>query len=156
VAGLADDEVDFEEDTKDDLFPQPMGGGAQSSDPVIGTDGGSQGTTGVTGHSTKPSGSQLSSTGSGSFPASKYEKHHIVERNQAKKSGFSMVAIDGCSNLVSLPREVHRKISGFYSSKPLEYGGLRVRDWLVGQSFEDQYAFGWSVIEWAWEAVYGE
>jgi len=37
---------------------------------------------------------------------------------------------------------VHRKISGFYSSRPEWTGGVRVRDYLAGKSFEYQYDFG--------------
>lgn len=44
ISGFADDEADLDEDTKDDLFPQPMGGGT-NPDPVIGTSGGNGGQT---------------------------------------------------------------------------------------------------------------
>ena len=74
--------------------------------------------------------------------ASKTEVHHIVERCQEGKSGFSKEQIEAASNKISLPYDVHRKLSGYYSSKPKEYGGLRVRDWLAGKSFEFQTQFG--------------
>ena len=49
-------------------------------------------------------------------------------------------------NKVVLDYELHRAISGYYSSKPLGLDGLRVRDWLAGQSFEFQTAYGWYII----------
>ena len=58
-------------------------------------------------------------------------------------------------NKIRLPYSVHRAISGFYSSKPAEFEGLRVRDWLAGQSFEDQYSFGWKVILEFWSDIFG-
>ena len=82
----------------------------------------------------------------GSIGAGRTEIHHIVEQCQRYKSGFSNAAIQDASNKVALPYSVHRQISGYYSSKPKELGGLRVRDWLAGQSFEAQTAFGWRVI----------
>ena len=76
----------------------------------------------------------------------KTEVHHVVEQCQTRKSGFSKSQIRSPSNMVVLDYNSHRAISGYYSSKPAEFGGLRVRDWLAGQSFEAQTAFGWSVI----------
>ena len=43
--------------------------------------------------------------------------------------------------------QVHRNISAFYSSKKEISGNMRVRDWLAGQSFEEQTQFGWKIIE---------
>ena len=87
-------------------------------------------------------GTNSSGTSTNTSVAEKTEVHHIVERCQVNKSGFSKNQIETESNKISLPYDVHRKLSGFYSSKPQEYGGLRVRDWLAGQSFEYQTQFG--------------
>ena len=76
----------------------------------------------------------------------KTEVHHIVEQCQQKKSGFSSSQIQSPSNKITLDYDVHRKISGYYSSKPEGFDGLRVRDWLAGKSFEEQTEFGWQVI----------
>ena len=76
----------------------------------------------------------------------KTEVHHIVEQCQKQKSGFSSAQIQSSSNKIELDYSVHRKISGYYSSKPSEFGGLRVRDWLAGKSFEEQTEFGWKII----------
>lgn len=54
--------------------------------------------------------------------------------------------IQDASNKVTLDYSVHRQISGYYSSKPDFTKWLRVRDWLAGQTFEKQTAFGWNVI----------
>ena len=54
--------------------------------------------------------------------------------------------IQSQSNKVTLDYGVHRKISGYYSSKQGFTNGMRVRDWLAGQSFEEQTRFGWEVI----------
>ena len=76
----------------------------------------------------------------------KTEVHHIVEQCQQRKSGFSSSQIQSPSNKITLDYDVHRKISGYYSSKPEGFDGLRVRDWLAGKSFEEQTEFGWQVI----------
>ena len=76
----------------------------------------------------------------------KTEVHHVVEQCQKTKSGFSNAQIQAPSNKVTLDYSVHRKISGHYSSKPSDLRGLRVRDWLAGQSFEDQTKYGWEII----------
>jgi hypothetical protein len=38
-------------------------------------------------------------------------------------------------------------VSGYYSSKKPFTQGLRVRDWLAGQSFEFQTKFGWDIVK---------
>ena len=77
----------------------------------------------------------------------KTEIHHIVEQCQQAKSGFSAADIQSPGNKIAIPYSVHRKISGFYSSKPEWTKGLRVRDWLAGQSFEQQSAYGWMTVD---------
>jgi RHS repeat-associated protein len=85
----------------------------------------------------------------------KTETHHIVERCQIRKSGFAQVDIQGNSNLISLPYDLHRKISGYYSSKQGYSGNMIVRDWLAGQSYEFQYNFGMEQIAEIWGELYG-
>ncbi len=58
----------------------------------------------------------------------KYETHHIVERCQEQKFGFTKAQIQDQSNLVRIPRSVHQKISAHYSFKPDYTNGVRVRD----------------------------
>lgn len=66
--------------------------------------------------------------------------HHIVEKCQIDKSGFSAEQIHNTDNIISIDKETHAKISGFYSSKPRFRIGKTVRDWLSGQSYEVQYS----------------
>ena len=73
--------------------------------------------------------------------------HHVVERSQIKKSGFTKSAIEAPSNKVVLDYHVHRKISGYYSSVTENSHPLRVRNWLAGRSFEEQTEFGWNIIK---------
>lgn len=74
--------------------------------------------------------------------------HHIVEQSQINKSGFSSQMINNTNNITSISQSTHRQISGYYSSiQPSFSEGLRVRDWLAGQSFQAQYEFGLDVIK---------
>ena len=112
-----------------------------------GSNGGSGGGTGGTGPS-GGSGAYIGYAGNVADAANvRTEVHHIVEQCQVGKSGFSNSEIQASSNKVTLEYSLHRKISGYYSSKPDVYKGLRVRDWLAGQSFEAQTRFGWYIIQ---------
>lgn len=66
--------------------------------------------------------------------------HHIVEKNKAVQ--FGQQRIQSIENIVALPEKEHNQLSGFYASKQPYSEGMRVRDWLRGQSFEEQYEFG--------------
>ena len=79
------------------------------------------------------------------------ETHHIVEQSQVGKSGFASSQIQDASNKIDIPYSMHRRISGFFSSKQPFTDGMRVRDWLVGKSFEYQSKFGWDVVMRFWE-----
>ncbi|MED4284989.1 pre-toxin TG domain-containing protein [Priestia megaterium] len=72
--------------------------------------------------------------------------HHIVEQNQEKYSGFTKRDINKVSNIVAVPtsgdNSVHKKISALYSSKQPYSQGKRVREWLQGKSYEEQFDFG--------------
>ena len=100
-------------------------------------------------------GNGMPNVGAPSYPVPGYnyagnsghtEVHHIVEQCQANKSGFSTQQIQSTDNKIALDYNLHRKISGYYSSKQPESGGLIVRAWLVGQSFEAQTQYGWRII----------
>jgi RHS repeat-associated protein len=76
--------------------------------------------------------------------------HHIVEQSQIGKSGFSSNQVNNVNNIISIPHgkgTVHAKISGYYSSKRPFTGGKTVREWLSGQSFQEQFDFGMSVLK---------
>jgi hypothetical protein len=66
--------------------------------------------------------------------------HHIVEQSQAQQ--FGQRAIQSIENIVAIPIEAHQKLNAFYSSKRDFSKPKTVREWLRGQSFEVQYAFG--------------
>ena len=71
--------------------------------------------------------------------------HHIVEQSQIKKTGFLPEQINNVKNIVAVPSgkgSIHSSISAYYSSIQPFTGGLRVRDWLAGRSFDEQFAFG--------------
>jgi len=72
------------------------------------------------------------------------EWHHIVEQSQIGQ--FGAEAIHSPDNVVSVSWLKHRRISAYYSSKTRFTGGLTVRQWLRGQSWEDQYDFGLRVL----------
>ena len=77
-----------------------------------------------------------------------YQWHHIVEQSQIDKSGFNKAYINNTNNIIALTKEVHQKISAYYSSKdPLISEGKTVREWLAGKSFQYQYDFGKKVLE---------
>ena len=76
------------------------------------------------------------------------EWHHIVEQSQIDKSGFSSKMVNNPDNVVSIPREIHRKITGLYNTKTYPFtNGLSVREWLAGQPYKDQYEFGISILK---------
>ena len=73
--------------------------------------------------------------------------HHVVEQSQIKKSGLLPQEIHNTLNVIPIDELTHRKINGYYSSIRDFTGGLRVRDWLAGRSFNDQYEFGTNVLK---------
>ncbi|MEW5837141.1 MAG: RHS repeat-associated core domain-containing protein, partial [Pseudomonadota bacterium] len=73
-------------------------------------------------------------------PGAGEQIHHIVE--QRNVAAFGVRAIHNTANVVPLPREIHEQISGYYSSKRPFTSGKTVREWLSGQSFDEQYQFG--------------
>ena len=77
--------------------------------------------------------------------------HHIVEQSQINSSGFAANAVHNVNNIISIPNgagSVHAQISGYYSSIPASgaTNGLTVRQWLSGQSFEQQFEFGIDIL----------
>lgn len=68
--------------------------------------------------------------------------HHIVEQTRGNVRRFGAETIRNTQNVMKLDASVHRQISGFYSSKQPFTGGQTVRQWLSGQSLEQQMQFG--------------
>ena len=83
-------------------------------------------------------------------PGTKKAWHHIVEQNQIENSRFKATDVHNSKNLVAVESgfsgSIHQKISGHYSKKLEFTGGLTVRQWLTGQSFEAQFEYGLSVL----------
>ncbi|MCR5105749.1 MAG: hypothetical protein K6B68_15045 [Eubacterium sp.] len=77
-------------------------------------------------------------------PGKGKEWHHIVEQCQAKakRSGFDISEINKVSNVKATPKDVHKEISRYYSSKQDFTGNLTFRDWLNGKSYDEQYKYG--------------
>jgi hypothetical protein len=79
--------------------------------------------------------------------------HHIVEQNKNNVTKFGNQLIQNTNNLIRLPDragEIHRQISGFYSSIQPDVTGSTtqtVRQWMSTQSFEEQFKFGMDVIK---------
>jgi hypothetical protein len=80
--------------------------------------------------------------------------HHIVEQSQIKKSGFDTYNVNNINNVMPLPKEVHKAVSAYYSSKPGgRFGSMTVRDWLAGKSFDFQYKFGLEIVAKAMKGI---
>ncbi len=76
--------------------------------------------------------------------------HHIVEQNPANLERFGAYRIHNRGNLVALDNATHSKVSGFYSSVQPQITGsssITVRQWVSGQSFSSQRAFGQQVLQ---------
>lgn len=73
-----------------------------------------------------------------------WDWHHLVEQCQAKstRSGFNVCDINTTVNIRATPKDVHTAISKFYSSEAPGVPGKTIRDWLNGQSFDEQLKFG--------------
>ncbi len=71
-----------------------------------------------------------------------YEKHHIVEKTPASFDGFSKSEIEGSKNLVRVPKLKHYEITGWFSTKNRDYGGLSPREYLRGKGWEERREIG--------------
>ncbi|WP_407739721.1 hypothetical protein [Hyalangium sp.] len=73
--------------------------------------------------------------------------HHIVEQTPSNVDRFGPHALHNTENVVAIDEEAHRRISAYYSSKdPAISGDQTVRQWLSGQSFQAQRAFGLKIL----------
>jgi hypothetical protein len=66
--------------------------------------------------------------------------HHIVEQSQIPQ--FGAERIHSVDNIVAVPDWVNKELNRLYSSRQVYSDDKRVRVWLRGQSFEEQYEFG--------------
>lgn len=82
-------------------------------------------------------------------PATGEHIHHIVEQTPANVARFGAQTIHNTANAVPVASTTHigkGSISAYYSGKDVFTNGLRVREWLSTQSFDDQYRFGLRVL----------
>ena len=80
-----------------------------------------------------------------------YELHHIVEAQKRSEDAESNARrfsdrIDSRENLVRVPYWKHIEISSWYSRSHREYGGLTLRTYLRGKSWQEQYDIGLEVL----------
>ncbi|MFY2556524.1 hypothetical protein ACN469_02675 [Corallococcus terminator] len=78
------------------------------------------------------------------------EWHHIVEQTDGNVGRFGPKAIHNTENIVALDKELHTRVSAFYSSKNISATGsdvFTVRQWLRAQSYEAQREFGLRALE---------
>lgn len=78
------------------------------------------------------------------------EWHHIVEQTDGNVGRFGPKAIHNTENIVALDKDLHTRVSAFYSSKNISATGsdaLTVRQWLRAQSYDAQRAFGLRALE---------
>jgi hypothetical protein len=78
-------------------------------------------------------------TGSGN------EYHHIVEQGGDNEKNFSTDQLQSTKNIIPLPGPIHDMVSAKYSSE-YDTSGKTIREWLSGQSFEDQWNEGVKIL----------
>lgn len=113
--------------------------------------GGSSGNGTASGEGSQSTGKGFSSFGAlKSFlgsPGENMHWHHIVEKCQIQKSGFTSVQVNNTSNVIPVDAQTHAKISGYYNTTSFRFtNGLSVRNWLAGQPFQVQFDFGMNVL----------
>ncbi len=72
---------------------------------------------------------------------------HVVEQSQIGRSGFTPEQIHNPANLNPVSAQVNQLKANYYSSIQPGTEGMTVRNWLNGQSFADQYAYGMRVTQ---------
>nr|WP_241759550.1 hypothetical protein [Pyxidicoccus parkwaysis] len=72
--------------------------------------------------------------------------HHIVEQTPGNVNRFGPDAIHNTENVIAIDKQIHERISAFYSSKQRIAGGKVVREWLREQSYEQQRDFGLQIL----------
>jgi hypothetical protein len=72
---------------------------------------------------------------------------HVVEQSQIGRSGFTPEQIHNPANLNPVSAQVNQLKANYYSSIQPGTEGMTVRNWLNGQSFADQHAYGMRVTQ---------
>ncbi|MBO0822837.1 MAG: hypothetical protein J2P27_03135 [Actinobacteria bacterium] len=71
---------------------------------------------------------------------------HVVEQSQIGKSGFAPEEIHNPFNLDPMDASINNAKAAYYNSVRRFTDGMRVRNWLAGQSFADQYDFSMDIL----------
>jgi hypothetical protein len=74
--------------------------------------------------------------------ATGYDIHHIVEQTPAQQDGFPRSSIDAPDNLVRIPTLKHWQITGWYTTKNKNYGGVSPRAYLRGKDWAGRVKVG--------------
>jgi hypothetical protein len=72
--------------------------------------------------------------------------HHVVEQTDGNVAKFGAKVVHVGGNWLRIPEKAHSQLSAFYSSIQPFTNGQTVRQWLAGQSFNDQYKFGLRIL----------
>lgn len=78
-----------------------------------------------------------------------WDWHHLVEQCQAKSAriGFNVCDLNTTANIRATPNTVQTEINRYYSMSHDFTNGKTFRDWLTGNSFDDQLKYGLEVWE---------
>jgi RHS repeat-associated protein len=71
---------------------------------------------------------------------------HVVEQSQIGRSEFTAEEIHNPFNMNPVSARTNQLKANYYSSKQPFTDGGTVRDWLTGQSFQEQYEFGMDIL----------
>ncbi|WP_240358338.1 hypothetical protein [Myxococcus vastator] len=74
------------------------------------------------------------------------EWHHIVEQTDGNAARFGPKSLHNTENIIALDKNLHTRVSAFYSSIQRFSGGKTVREWLRAQSYEAQREFGLKLL----------
>jgi hypothetical protein len=77
-----------------------------------------------------------------SAPAAGYDIHHIVEQTPAQQDGFDRALIDSPDNLVRIPTLKHWQITGWYTTRSKEFGGMTPRQYLRDKDWTERTRVG--------------
>lgn len=73
------------------------------------------------------------------------EYHHIVEQGGDNSDNFTPEQLQSTRNIIPLPGPMHDLVTAEYA-KEYDESGKSVREWLSGQSFEDQWNEGVKIL----------
>ncbi|QRK12709.1 hypothetical protein JQX13_23355 [Archangium violaceum] len=78
------------------------------------------------------------------------EWHHLIEKHKFNLKRFGAEALHNTENIIPLNKDLHAKVSAFYSSKRPSITNsydLTVREWIRTQSYDKQRSFALLAIE---------